>query len=520
MPQRVLRDRLIELEIPSEDVARGRALRKTVPRRALAQLTPSNRSATEILVAQNAGRLSELVPLRFARMLTDPFSFYRGSAAVMAADLGASPSSAIEIMCCGDAHVSNFGMYAAPHRSIVFDLNDFDEAAVAPAEWDVKRLITSAIIGGRHAGYPDKAIRRCVEQALVGYQTSLEAMLEEMDVLERYYLRVEPERYTGKVSKGLLSEIQKTTSRARTRTSARVFKQIMEIGPDGTPRLREAPPVLQHVDEETEAPLVESIQEYLAAVPADVALLLSHFRVTDIALRVVGVGSVGTRCYLVILVGPNGTPLILQIKEAGRSVLDEYGGWPQPDTLYAAVEAKGQGARVIDGQQILQAMSDIFLGTTRKDGRRLLRSSVPRYEGHHRHRRHVVLHVRGIRRRVCGAAGAGALAERECVNSARVRRNQRHGASSCRRMVVRIRRQITRRLSSTARGGRGRRHRGSGRSGPITGRPPWSPANAQSVAPASCDTLLGCAAAGGVPVRCSHSRGRSRQVRRAYSSSV
>ena len=206
MPQRVLRDRLIDLEIPSEDVARGRALRKTVPRRALAQLTPSNRSATEILVAQNAGRLSELVPLRFARMLTDPFSFYRGSAAVMAADLAASPSSGIEIMCCGDAHVSNFGMYAAPHRSIVFDLNDFDEAAVAPAEWDVKRLITSAIIGGRHAGYPDKAIRRCVEQALVGYQTSLEAMLEEMDVLDRYYLRVEPERYTGKVSKGLLSD--------------------------------------------------------------------------------------------------------------------------------------------------------------------------------------------------------------------------------------------------------------------------------------------------------------------------
>jgi len=115
--------------------------------------------------------------------------------------------------------------------------------------------------------------------------------------------------------------------------------------------------------------LIESVQEYLAAVPADVALLLSHFRITDIALRVVGVGSVGTRCYLVILVGPNGTPLILQIKEATRSVLDEYGGWPQPDTLTAAVEAKGQGVRVIDGQLILQAMSDVFLGTTRKDGR-------------------------------------------------------------------------------------------------------------------------------------------------------
>jgi len=369
MPQRALRDRLIKLEVPSEDVARGRALRKTAPRRSLAQLTPSARTAPEILVAQNAGRLSELVPLRFARMLADPFAFYRGSAAVMAADLAASPSSGIEIMCCGDAHVSNFGLYGAPDRSIVFDLNDFDEAAVAPAEWDVKRLITSAIIGGRHAGYPVKAIRPYVEQALVGYQTSLESMLEEMDVLDRYYLRLEPEHYTGKVSKGLQSAIEKTISRARTRTSARVFKQIMEIGPDGTMRLREAPPVLQHVDEDTEAPLLESIKEYLAAVPPDVALLLSHFRVTDIALRVVGVGSVGTRCYLVILVGPNDTPLILQIKEATRSVLEEYGGWPQPDTLTAAVEAKGQGVRVIDGQQILQAMSDVFLGTTRKDGR-------------------------------------------------------------------------------------------------------------------------------------------------------
>ena len=369
MPQRVLRDRLIELEVPGADQARGRALRKTAPRRSLAQLTPSTRTATEILVDQNAGRLTELVPLRFARMLADPFSFYRGSAAVMAADLAASPSSGIEIMCCGDAHVSNFGLYAAPHRSIVFDLNDFDEAAVAPAEWDVKRLITSAIIGGRHAGYPDKAIRRCVEEAVAGYQTSLEAMLEEMNVLDRYYLRVEPEHYTGTVSKGLQAVIQKTISRARTRTSARVFKQITEIGPDGTPRLREAPPVLRHVDEDIEALLVESIQEYLSAVPADVALLLSHFRVTDVALRVVGVGSVGTRCYLVILVGPNGTPLILQIKEATRSVLDEYGGWPQPGTLTAAVEAGGQGVRVIDGQLILQAMSDVFLGTTRKDGR-------------------------------------------------------------------------------------------------------------------------------------------------------
>src|ERR1700739_2580249 len=212
MPQRVLRDRLIELEVPSEDVARGRALRKTAPRRSLAQLTPSARTATDILVEQNADRLRELVPLRFARMLTDPFSFSRASAPVMAADLAASPSTGIEVLCCGDAHVSNFGMYAAPDRAIVFDLNDFDEAAVAPAEWDVKRLITSAIMGGRHAVYPARAIRRSVEQALADYQTGLEATLE-MDVLDRYYLRMEPERYTGQVSKSMLGVIQQTTSR-------------------------------------------------------------------------------------------------------------------------------------------------------------------------------------------------------------------------------------------------------------------------------------------------------------------
>ena len=143
-----------------------------------------------------------------------------------------------------------------------------------------------------------------------------------MDVLSRYYLRMEPEHYTGEVSKGLLGVIQRTTPRERARTRLnRVFKKIMEPGPDGTLRLREAPPVLQHVGDEIETPLIESVEEYLAGVPADIALLLSHFRITDIALRVVGVGSVGTRCYLVILVGPDGTPLVLQIKEANRSVL-------------------------------------------------------------------------------------------------------------------------------------------------------------------------------------------------------
>ena len=131
------------------------------------------RSAVEILVAQNGDRIAELVPLRFARMLADPFSFYRGSAAVMAADLAAGPSSGIKVVCCGDAHISNFGIYAAPHRALVFDLNDFDEAALAPWEWDVKRLITSAIVGGRHNGYKPKTVRALVEQAATAYQDAV-----------------------------------------------------------------------------------------------------------------------------------------------------------------------------------------------------------------------------------------------------------------------------------------------------------------------------------------------------------
>jgi uncharacterized protein (DUF2252 family) len=148
-----------------------------------------------------------------------------------------------------------------------------------------------------------------------------------------------------------------------------MFARITEIGPDGAPRLREAPPLLQHINLESEAALVDAIGEYLASVPVDVALLLSHFRITDVALRVVGVGSVGTRCYLLILVGPNEEPLILQIKEAVRSVLDEFGGRAQPADLHAVVDEVGQGRRVVDGQQILQAMSDVFLGTVRIAGR-------------------------------------------------------------------------------------------------------------------------------------------------------
>lgn len=363
-----LRDRIIDLEVPENDRERGRGLRRSNPRGALTQLNPSPRSATEILVAQNADRMPNLVPLRFARMLTDPFCFYRGSAAVMAADLAAGPSSGINVLCCGDAHLSNFGIYAAPDRALVFDVNDFDQAAVAPWEWDVKRLITSAIVGAQHAGYQPKTIRTLVEGAATAYQDALSAILD-LNVLDRYYLRFEPELYRDRARKCMQSVIDRALRQARQRTSAQVVSRIMTVGAGGNLQLVENPPVLQHLDVDVETQLVESVAEYLTAVPADVALLLSHFRVTDLALRVVGVGSVGTRCYLAILTGPDGTPLVLQLKEARTSVLEEYGGIEQPQVMQDAIAAFGQGARVVDSQRVLQAMSDVLLGTARKDGR-------------------------------------------------------------------------------------------------------------------------------------------------------
>ena len=286
----------------------------------------------------------------------------------MAADLAAGPSSGIPVYSCGDAHLSNFGIYAAPDRALIFDLNDFDETAMAPAEWDLKRLVTSGIVGGRHAGYSEKVIRKQVAEVLASYRRGLQDVLD-MGILDRYYLRFEPERYNARAGGALAEVIARTTRQARKRTSKRVFGRIMEERPDGSLRLRENPPVLRHLKVAVEDRILATFREYLTTVPPDVALVLSHFKVTDIAQRVVGVGSVGTRCYLVIMTGPCGTPLVMQVKEAGQSVLESYGAVPQSDWMHRGISERGEGARVVAGQQVLQASSDVFLGALRWDGR-------------------------------------------------------------------------------------------------------------------------------------------------------
>ena len=358
-----LRDREIHPEDPETDRRQGRAQRQVTPRKALAELTPAGRSATSILVEQNEVRVPDLVGLRFARMLVDPLHFYRGAAAVMAADLGASPTTGIEVMCCGDAHLSNFGVFAAPDRSIVFDLNDFDEAAAAPAEWDLKRLVTSAILTARNRGFSEATVRDIADGTAEAYRRASNELLR-MSVLDRFYLRVEPERTSVNVSKSLDKVVRRGIAQARKRTSARAFDRLTEPDSDGIPRFRETA-LTRHVPLSDERALLDAIAEYIDSVGVDVRLLLAHFTATDIAMRVVGVGSVGTGCTLTLFQDGDGHTLILQSKQAGRSVLEQYGGIAQPLELTELIHERGQGGRVVAMQRILQALSDPFLGSLR-----------------------------------------------------------------------------------------------------------------------------------------------------------
>lgn len=354
--------------IPAAEMReRGRALRKDAPRRSLGELTRSTRSALEILQAQCSSRIEDLVPLRYARMLTDPFAFYRGSAAVMAADLAASPASGIEGLSCGDAHIGNFGLYASPARDLVFDVNDFDEAGYAPWEWDLKRLVTSAVVGARHAGHSSHRTEEIARDAVWAYLRALTDLLES-DALTRFYRQNHPEDIAHTLRAKDARVLEKAIDSATKRTSARVFKKITEKGPDGTLRLREDPPILEHLHDRPKEQAEELVRNYLRTTSPAIALLLSQFRLVDVVRRVVGVGSVGTRCYLAILLGPSNEPLILQLKQAEPSVLVADGGRALPPLLSTVVAERGEGARVVAVQRILQATSDPFLGSMQADG--------------------------------------------------------------------------------------------------------------------------------------------------------
>ena len=344
--------------------ARGKRLRRTVPRRGLAELSAGPRDPMAIIDEQNATRLQELVPLRTERMSQSPFAFYRGTAAIMAADLAGEPHTGILVPSCGDAHVANFGFYATAQRTLVFDLNDFDEAAWAPWEWDLKRLVASVVIAGQATGRADAVISDAARTAVGSYALAMRAAAGAAP-LQRYYAHFEAGGAKSQMRSGSRKAVDRAIKDARKHTGEHASRKLTEADESGRLRFVLQPPTMTPLAPELHARLLEMTQQYLRTAGPDIALQLRHYAVVDSVQRVVGVGSVGTGCTLTLFQDGDGHTLILQSKQAGRSVLEQYGGIAQPLELTELIRERGQGGRVVAMQRILQALSDPFLGSLR-----------------------------------------------------------------------------------------------------------------------------------------------------------
>jgi uncharacterized protein (DUF2252 family) len=318
------------------------------------------------LDGQNRDRVADLVPVRWGRMLASPFAFLRGAAVVMAGDLATTPVSGITVQACGDAHVANFGVFASPERILLFDVNDFDETLPGPFEWDLKRLATSAVVVARGAGRDDAVGVDAARAAVRSYRHHMRRYAA-MGVLDVWYSRVDADAAVRALGPAL-SEARRDTSRA-------ALPKLTELTDDGARRIVDHPPLVTHdvgYDEAgTFRPLLRS---YRQSLDDDRRVLLDRFTLVDVARKVVGVGSVGTRCYIALLTSDVGEPLFLQVKEADASVLAEPVGdtddGPAPAVPGWQTPRPGrEGRRVVDGQKIMQAASDIFLGSAWWRGR-------------------------------------------------------------------------------------------------------------------------------------------------------
>jgi uncharacterized protein (DUF2252 family) len=363
-------------------VALGKQARTVAPRAEHEGWEPSpNRpDPVSLLESQAKSRVQELVPIRYGRMLVSPFTFYRGAALIMASDLAATPRSGLTVQACGDAHLSNFGVFASAERTLVFDVNDFDETLPGPWEWDVKRLAASLAIAGRDRGFSDRDRAVVVLDAVAGYRTEMAKLAAQGD-LDVWYARMDIEKVlaelggelglTGKKPDKSLSkakvQAEKNLAKARTRDSMQALGKLTEVV-DGETRFVSDPPLLvpieELVSEERGAALTEWMHDllrgYRHTLQSDRRHFLDQFRFVSIARKVVGVGSVGTRAWVVLMVGSDGTePLLLQAKEAQASVLAEFVG----DSRYT-----NQGERVVAGQHLMQASSDILLGWEQVEG--------------------------------------------------------------------------------------------------------------------------------------------------------
>ena len=349
-----------------ERVARGKAARTDVGRNVHGDWAPASgrRDPVELLDDQAATRLQQLVPIRYGRMLVSPFTFYRGAAAVMASDLANEPRTGLDVQLCGDAHLSNFGVFAAPDRRMVFSINDFDETLPGPFEWDVKRLVASFAVAGRDRGFDDKqrhainlAVSRACRDAMAGFAG--------MRTMELWYTRLDIEDIAARwASQGKGKErkrFEHNVAKARAKDSLRALGKLTRMV-DGEPRIVSDPPLIVPIEdtvapaerEGTEAFMHGIIRSYRRTLSGDRRSLLERFRYVHSARKVVGVGSVGTRAWIILLLGrDNEDPLLLQGKEAEASVLEPALG----DSAFA-----NHGQRVVEGQRLTQAASDIMLG--------------------------------------------------------------------------------------------------------------------------------------------------------------
>jgi uncharacterized protein (DUF2252 family) len=353
------------LDVPKaieERLAEGRVERESVPLEAHGEwATPDKRpDPVGILEKQNATRVPELVPIRHGRMIVSPFTFYRGTAAIMACDLARTATTGLRVQCCGDAHLSNFGVFAAPDRQLVFDLNDFDETLPASFEWDVKRLVASVVVAARGNGHRRKERRAAARATAAAYRTTM-AKATKMRFLDVWYTRFDADNViaelTATADKATVKAARKALAKAQTRTSLGSLSKFARRVDDGY-RIQHQPPVITRPPEtlyaDFEQVIRQGLSDYAHSLPPDRRVVLDHYHYEDFARKVVGVGSVGTEAMMILLMGDReDDPLFLQIKEANTSVLAPYAG---------ASEYKHQGERVVHGQRLMQAASDAFLG--------------------------------------------------------------------------------------------------------------------------------------------------------------
>ncbi|WP_330304039.1 MULTISPECIES: DUF2252 domain-containing protein [unclassified Streptomyces] len=340
---------------PADRAAQGRAARKNASRSSHAGWIPAADRPDPVAVLERQGRdrLPELLPIRYGRMTTSPFAFLRGAAAVMAADLAAQPHTGLTVQLCGDAHLLNFGLHASPERTLLFDLNDFDETFPGPFEWDVKRLAASVAVAARENGHKEAQAHDAARAAAGAYREAVRRLAGRGE-LAVWNERIDAEQLLPLVrSARRRARVESNLTRARRRTSLHALERLTETV-DGRRRIIHDPPLLEPAGVTDMASLRKIFSDYRSTLSEERRLLLDRYRFVDAARKVVGVGSVGTRCFIVLLAGRDADdPLFLQIKEAGKSVLEEH----LPSGPYVH-----PGHRVVAGQRLLQAASDIFLG--------------------------------------------------------------------------------------------------------------------------------------------------------------